>query len=786
MKRKLFVVLLFMVIVSLIIPTVNISADSDDITIDYGVSESSISSGEYFTLTLTFDWDAISDVSVEVADNSYFSVSSGSSSITDVERDTEYTFSLRCQGGSQKLPLEINYKKAGVSRTIYENVTISEVDSSDSSTDNSNNEPKLIIEGSSIPTAAAGETIKIPVTVTNESKYSAKNISVKLSLSEGDDNPFDMDSMNLIQTMTSLNAKKSDALTFSLKVKPYAAEKTYGITVDFKYYNSNGSYFTDSETIYVKVTNDKNEPVLVVQDIKYSSNPVKAGAKMQASFNVCNMGDLDAKGVKISIEGLEKDKFTLSSGTDSWYFDVIKGGEKKNVVVSLLADDSMGSGNYGLDIKMEYSDQRSKTYSGDTSFFINVQGGSKTSNLEVSNITVMPQQVKANENFMLSFDIKNQGKSAARNVKLTVKGDEGIISKSPDVRIIEDLAAGEQKKLEYILYANSEAKTQNYNILITLEYEEADKEEQKFTVNQYAGVFVNGGNSKITPKIIISNYDFEPKLVRAGEEFNLQMTFMNTSQTKEVKNVKVYLTGIDSDKEGDVVFTPVGSSNTFFFDEIKPKGTVERGITMYTIPDAQPKYYNITANIEYQDEDGTEYKGAELIGIPVIQQSKLDTSEISLPPEIYIGQPSPVSLQYYNKGKTKLSNLMIKVEGNFQVENGEAFIGNFDSGSSDYFEAMITPMQPGPADGKVTFSYEDPSGEEFTYERTFSVNAIEMPPMEMPGEMPQEPVSTKDKIINLTVKNKFFWIGAVVVLAGAFTARRLIRRKRKKGMELDE
>ncbi|MGE5676488.1 MAG: hypothetical protein ACM3ZR_00345, partial [Pseudomonadota bacterium] len=219
---------------------------------------------------------------------------------------------------------------------------------------------------------------------------------------------------------------------------------------------------------------------------------------------------------------------------------------------------------------------------------------------------------------------------------------------------------------------------------------------------------------------------------------------------------------------------------------IKPKGTVERGITMYTIPDAQPKYYNITANIEYQDEDGTEYKGAELIGIPVIQQSKLDTSEISLPPEIYIGQPSPVSLQYYNKGKTKLSNLMIKVEGNFQVENGEAFIGNFDSGSSDYFEAMITPMQPGPADGKVTFSYEDPSGEEFTYERTFSINAIEMPPMEMPGEMPQEPVSTKDKIMNLTIKNKFFWIGAVVVIAGAFTARRLIRRKRRKGMELDE
>jgi len=376
--------------------------------------------------------------------------------------------------------------------------------------------------------------------------------------------------------------------------------------------------------------------------------------------------------------------------------------------------------------------------------------------------------------------------TAARNVKVTVKGDEGIISKSPDVRIIENLAAGEQKKLEYILYANSEAKTQNYNILLNLEYEDAEKEGSKHSVAQYAGIYVNGGNSKITPKIIISNYNLEPKLVRAGEEFNMDLTFMNTSMTKEVKNVKIYLTGIDSDKEGNVVFTPVGSSNTFFVDSIKPKGNAARSITMYTIPDAQPKYYNITANIEYQDDEGTEYKAAELIGIPVIQQSKLDASEISLPPEVYIGQPSPISLQYYNKGKTKLTNLMIKIEGDFQLENGEAFIGNFESGSSDYYEAMLTPTKPGSANGKVVFSFEDPSGEEFKYEREFTVNVVEMPPMEMPGEMLPEPVSTKDKIMNNTIKNKYFWIGIAVIAAGVFTSRKLIKNKRRKDMDLDE
>lgn len=789
MRRRLFIVFLAAVIAFAGMPIMDVSSLNDDIGIDYNITVSRIFKGDYFTISITLSEESsdVDNINFSIASSDYFKVASGSrSSVTNAKYNEAYEFNLQYLGGGNNIPIKIDYKKNKVSKTIYENLEITEIEEdSISSPGSSSNEPKLIIESASIPAAAAGDTMKIPLTITNESRYAAKNITVKLIPGDSDSSPFDMDSLNLTQSISSLSSKKSEGVLFNLKVKPYAEERTYELNVEFKYSNGN-STFTSNEKIFVKVTNNKNEPMLILEDIKYSIEPVKAGSKFQVSINVSNMGDLAAKGVRLSVDGLSKDGFTLSSGVDSWYFDKIEGNEKRNIRLNLIASDSMGSGNYGLKIKMDYKDQRNTGYSNDASFFINVQGGSKSSNVALNNITVMPQQVKANENFMLSFDVYNEGKSGANNVKVTVKGDDGIISKSPDVRIIENLAAGEQKRLEYILYADSEAKTKNYNIAINLEYEDAEKADSKYSVNQYAGVYVNGGNSKITPKIIINNYNFEPKLVRAGEEFSLDMTFMNTSTTKEVKNVKIYLTGIDSDKEGNVVFTPVGSSNTFFIDSIKPKGTAARNITMYTIPEAQPKYYNITANIEYQDDEGTEYKAEELIGIPVIQQSKLDASEISLPPEIYIGQPSPISLQYYNKGKTKLSNLMIKVEGDFQVENGQAFIGNFESGSSDYYEAMLTATKPGSANGKVIFSFEDPSGEEFTYEREFTINAVEMPPMNMPGDMPPVPVSTKDKIMNNTIKNKYFWIGTVVIAAAIFTSIRLIKNKRRKGMELDE
>jgi hypothetical protein len=794
MKKRVLMIFLAAVVAFVGMPIMQVSAAdiveiNDDLEIEYRVTESSISVGEGFDLFLSISKaNDISNIRIELIDNSFFTVPDENSSITFDDLEKEYSFWLTFnRTGSNNVPLKVFYNQDGEKSKEF-NILIEaiEEDDSSSSSSSSENEPILIIESTSIPVAAAGESMKIPLTITNESKYSARNISVKLSLSDGDDNPFDMSSLNLIQSISSLNARKSDGIIFSLKVKPHAEEKTYEIDVEFNYSNTKNRYFSSNEKIYVKVTNNMKEPVLAIQDIKYGSNPVKAGEKLQVSFNVSNMGDLDAEGIKLSVEGLNKDGFTLSSGVDSWYIDSIKGNGKKNIILNLAAADTMASGNHELAIKMDYKDLRNNTYSNDTSFFINVRGDSKISNITLDNITVMPQEVKANENFMLSFDVHNQGKSDARNVVVTVKGDDGIVSKSPDVKIIEGLAAGEQTKLEYILYANNEAVTKNYNIMINLEYEDAEKADSKYSVNQYAGIYVNGENNKITPKIIISNYNFEPKLVRAGEEFSIDLTFMNTSMTKEVKNIKIYLTGIDSDNEGNVVFTPVGSSNTFFVDSIKPKGTAARSITMYTIPDAQPKYYNITANIEYQDDEGTEYKAAELVGIPVIQQSKLDASEISLPPEVFIGQPTPISLQYYNKGKTKLSNLMIKVDGDFQIENGEAFIGNFESGSSDYYEAMLIATKPGAADGRVIFSFEDPSGEEFTYEREFTINAMEMPVMDMSGEMPPPPLSTKDKIMNYTIKSIYFWIGIVVFVAAILVSRRLIKNKRRKVMELDE
>ena len=53
-------------------------------------------------------------------------------------------------------------------------------------------------------------------------------------------------------------------------------------------------------------------------------------------------------------------------------------------------------------------------------------------------------------------------------------------------------------------------------------------------------------------------------MVKAGENFTLNMEFLNTSKVKSIQNMKITLVVDEGSKEtGGSVFTPVQSSNVF-------------------------------------------------------------------------------------------------------------------------------------------------------------------------------------------------------------------------------
>ena len=489
------------------------------------------------------------------------------------------------------------------------------------------------------------------------------------------------------------------------------------------------------------------------------------------------------RSINLSIQGLEGNGFSIANMTNRQYKDFLAGNKSFYASYSLKASDKIEGGTHNLDLKLQYKDNNNNNYEDSYQFFINAESkDKKLSNLFIENIITPNYDVQAGKEFKIKFDLKNNGAGEAKNIKISLEMDKEIIPKSPSIIKLQKINVNETKLLEFTLSSTSEVTTKNYPISINIEYEDDTEENEKQVLNQYVGVYIEkeGEGSSSIPKIIIDQYSFDPHIVKAGENFDLNVSFLNTNKSKSVQNIKVFLTVDEETEKSGNVFTPVNSSNTFYIDYIAPKNRVEKNIVMYTVPDAKPKTYTIRANFEYEDLEGNQYNPTEYIGIPVIQQSKLETSDINLPAEAFVGEMIPVSLELYNMGKVTLSNLMIKIEGNFQAEDANYFIGNFDAGSSEYYETMIIPTEPGLLEGGIILSYEDSNGETIEMIKDFSLNIMEMPMEE------SSPENSRSEMHQKKGSKVFLWIILIMVPIVAIFI--VVRKKiiKKRGITLDE
>ena len=235
-----------------------------------------------------------------------------------------------------------------------------------------------------------------------------------------------------------------------------------------------------------------------------------------------------------------------------------------------------------------------------------------------------------------------------------------------------------------------------------------------------------------TPKLVIDHYSYDPVDVKAGVPFTLYFRILNTNSKKTVQNLRVALSadaaeavdvptaagqGADpsaaaapSGGGGGSAFIPIGSSNTFYIDKIKPKKHAEKEITLTTAPDTAPRTYTITANFEYEDANGNPYTSSEVIGIPVIQSAEIELGDLKVDKEGFVGGEMPLSLEFFNTGKSVLSNVMVKMRGNFDADTNTYFAGNVAPGSAQTYDVNITPRAKGEQKGEIVITYDDSTG----------------------------------------------------------------------------
>ncbi len=423
--------------------------------------------------------------------------------------------------------------------------------------------------------------------------------------------------------------------------------------------------------------------------------------------------------------------------------------------------------------------------------------------------------VEAGESLALQFKVKNKGSSKLTNISSILNlADDGALefSEPGQASQVFDLEAGEEIQLIFLLKASSELTGPSSFSLITSCTQEGEVDEEGCPLGEKIEIrnnylieveesgddywYDDGGyyyednsssDNKNKPKLIISKYSIEPSMPRAGESFTMTLTFLNTNSEKSCRNIKIFLTsdgGADSDTAGIAsggVFSPVGSSNTFYIGYIEPGETKEKTITFNTMPTAASKTYTMSANFEYEDYLGNELKATELIGIPVVQVSKVQVDE-PLISSMGPGAPAMIDVNFYNTGRDNLTNFMVSIEGQgFSADQQRYFVGNFQTGSSDSFSTTIYVENEGEYSGKVLVSYEDSTGKAHTIEREFTAYQEMMEPMDFEVFEFEEPVASPLQNYKLVLAGL-----AILVLLIVLLIKRRNKKKKQKELDLNE
>lgn len=285
-----------------------------------------------------------------------------------------------------------------------------------------------------------------------------------------------------------------------------------------------------------------------------------------------------------------------------------------------------------------------------------------------------------------------------------------------------------------------------------------------------------------TAILLLDGYELNPQDVTAGQEFDLTLKIRNTSD-KAVTDVKSTLT------EANSTITPVNSTSSFFIDKIAAGETVNYTMHLKAESTAGILPVSLTlANAFVQEK--TAKTSSDTFTIPVKQVANLSLDAPNYSVDTMAGDSFNLTMNLYNKGKSILYNVSVRLESDSLKADENYYAGNMDSGSNKSYDVMVTPVDgfSGMAEGDIVVSYEDADGNVTEKRTPISVNVVsyDYGTDDMDG-MTEDDMPT-DAMPESTGFPSWAWfvIGGVVIAAGAIVAVVVVRKRKKAKVDDDE
>lgn len=727
-------ILSFMMIMFYCLPVNDIYATEADASLEMKVevirqNSGKLQPGDSFSVDATVE---ISGYSSKEHSELYFSKATVSGAVTSssnpnlvcksgekLTRDGIYEFAVTGlvysgQGDSISVGIQID-SNGGDSEEVFSGVSDSYTLSAYTSSDF---EDTLVVEKQDNIVVKTDQTQSIEVKITNKGNFTVNQAEAKLSLNSKVEG---LTIKNDTSKVTNIKSKEVKNAKFSITVDKETKAGVYPATV---------TVFGNSYSVNIQV--DSNVVPSALEISVGDKSVYTPGVEKTASFIIKNVGDRDAKNVRLELVNTENVAVVENSNVKR--INLLKAKSSETITMKVRISSNYKGDSVAIPIKFNYLSSTGEQAEDTQYVYLYTNNTTAASEVVISNVISPTGTFGVDENFTVKFNIS--AKSAAESVQISVEGDEGIVPKSQNLFFVNKLASGESKQYSVSFAATRAAVSSSHPIKITVTYGTG---ETPTTINQYGSVNISNPQKdkeddkedetlKGKPKVIIGEYEINPTIVQAGDEFVLTMGFKNTSSKHSVHNLKANILPVTQEKAEDTgnVFTPVDGSNTIYIADLATGEMATKVLNMYTIPSATAKTYQITVEMAYEDEEGNEITATETLGIPVEQVTKIEVGDVYVDMG-QVGMETAFSVTFYNRGRTNINNMMVYLKGEgFDVQENKTFIGTFEMGESEVYEPIIIPNQAGTLKGTLVVEYEDPSGEEQTLEHEFEFQAEEM------------------------------------------------------------
>lgn len=361
--------------------------------------------------------------------------------------------------------------------------------------------------------------------------------------------------------------------------------------------------------------------------------------------------------------------------------------------------------------------------------------------LMVESYTLSKPDLKPNESATLEIKLKNHSlKKNINNIAITLSDESNEIGiTGVNSGYIDKIAPNSTYTYTATIRATKTASEGVHKLAVSLEYEDDDYTQYTSTSQISINVTKKKEAKKPTkkkttqnasrPQLIVTSYSLDGKYVSPSKSANLSVILKNESKDKSIKNLKLTI----SEEKNDIKF----KRETFFVDEIKPKGTYTLNIELTAAKTAEIGEHKLVLASTYEDKYFTSFESTDNILINVKQKTALDYDGIILPKKLTQDDTATMEVNLMNTGKSAIRNAKISFDIDGLETGGVLFIGMIKAGESKTGSAnfQVSSSKLGDVKGTATLSYEDDFGKSYSESISLSSTIIKKKAVKSDSDM---------------------------------------------------